>query len=132
MTTALLDEPVERFAGTPFGPLLLDRGCLFYYDGPLLYLGQAADGSVWLCETLNIDHQARFYKTMVIALTPEEAIFWRSQKTSEDFMEALGRLFQGERTRYAVVETWNEDDVVRVSECRPATLAEVADAAPRK
>ena len=132
MTQALPDAPSHRFEGTPFGPLLLDRDCIFYYDEPLLYLGQAADGTVWLCELLDTDDRSRRDETMAIELTSEEAAFWRSRSARLDLVEPLSRLFEGERTRWIVVETWDEDAVVRIAECRPATPAEVADAAPRR
>lgn len=129
MIQLLLDEPSLRFAGTPFGPLRLDSESLVYYDGPQLYLGQDADGNVWLCEALNAT-QPRQYETIAVALSAEEAAFWRAQNSGTDFLEPLRRLFDGERRRWVVVESWGEGDTLELRECRHATHADLAAARP--
>ncbi len=121
------DEAESLFPGAPFGPLAMGQ-CLFYYDGPQLYLGLDAAGNSWLCLAIDDDREARRSVTMAMALSTAEAHAWGGQHAGTDFIEPLRAALRGERVRWTVVVSWNDG---RVVDCHPASADEIAYAMPR-
>jgi hypothetical protein len=128
-----MNEKHAQFEGTPFGPLFsgtLGGGgksddCLFWYDGPLMWLCADAWGRPWLVNTLADDRETRATTLLVIPVSASDEAALRAM-TPESDIALLDRLYSAAEGGWKVVESWDGGTL----SAYPATTEDYAEARP--